>query len=74
MAPKQRVVVSKAGGTADSHHYQSRPGPPSKNIVSSAYQTLTSPNNANVVRSLTMFGVAVAFFSSSWSEILLPPI
>ncbi|KAI6250235.1 hypothetical protein HI914_01174 [Erysiphe necator] len=71
MAPKQRVVISKAG-SADSHHH-ARAGPTSKNIFSTTYQALTSPNNANVVKSLAMFGVAVAFFSSSWSEIILPP-
>jgi len=65
MAPKQqRIVVQKADPR--------RPAP--KGYVASAYNSLTSPENATVVRSIAVFGVAVAFFSSSWSEFLLPPL
>jgi len=49
-----------------------RPAP--KGYVSNVYNTLTSPENASVVRSVAVFGVAIAFFSSSWSEFLLPPL
>ncbi|KAH9209313.1 TOM core complex subunit Tom6 [Leptodontidium sp. 2 PMI_412] len=63
MAPK-RVQVARADAR--------RPAP--KGYVSNVYSTLTSPENASVVRSVAVFGVAVAFFSSSWSEFLLPPL
>ncbi|KUJ18066.1 uncharacterized protein LY89DRAFT_684004 [Mollisia scopiformis] len=65
MAPKQqRIQVGKAEVRR----------PAQKGYLSSTYQTLTSPENASVVRSIAVFGVAVAFFSSSWSEFLLPPL
>ncbi|PMD23702.1 hypothetical protein NA56DRAFT_643783 [Hyaloscypha hepaticicola] len=65
MAPKQqRIQVQKADPR------RSQP----KGYFSTAYNTLTSPENASVVRSVAVFGVAVAFFSSSWSEFLLPPL
>jgi len=65
MAPKQqRIQVAKADVRR----------PAQKGYLSSTYQTLTSPENASVVRSVAVFGVAVAFFSSSWSEFLLPPL
>jgi len=38
----------------------------------SIYHTLTSEENASVVLSVAMFGAAVAFFNSEWSEMLLP--
>ncbi|KAF7513938.1 hypothetical protein GJ744_006552 [Endocarpon pusillum] len=44
----------------------------SSNYFTAAYRELTSPDNASVVRSVLMFGGAVAFFSSSFSEVLLP--
>ncbi|EKD21409.1 TOM core complex subunit Tom6 [Drepanopeziza brunnea f. sp. 'multigermtubi' MB_m1] len=54
----------------------SRPAPKggasAAGYLSSAYGALTSAENASVVRSVAIFGVAVAFFSSSWSEYLLP--
>merc|ERR1711939_1282452 len=62
MAPK-RVQVARADAR--------RPAP--KGYDSNVYNTLTSPENASVVRSVAVFGVAIAFFSSSWSEFLLPP-
>ncbi|TGO55776.1 hypothetical protein BCON_0087g00290 [Botryotinia convoluta] len=65
MAPKaQRVVVERSGR---------RPAQP-KGYFASTYTALTAPENASVVRSIGVFGIAVAFFSSSWSEYLLPPI
>lgn len=48
MAPKQqRIVVQKADPR--------RPAP--KGYFSTAYSTLTSPENASVVRSVAVFGV-----------------
>ncbi|KAF7900169.1 hypothetical protein EAE99_012311 [Botrytis elliptica] len=65
MAPKaHRVVVERAGR---------RPAQ-SKGYFASTYTALTAPENASVVRSIGVFGIAVAFFSSSWSEYLLPPL
>ncbi|PKS07472.1 hypothetical protein jhhlp_006076 [Lomentospora prolificans] len=64
MPPKQqRIVVQRAGG----------PGPQPQGFFSSTYSTLTSPENASVVRSILAFGAAVAVLSSSWAELLLPP-
>ncbi|KAK5093683.1 hypothetical protein LTR70_005682 [Exophiala xenobiotica] len=40
--------------------------------ISSIYQALTSEDNASVVISVAMFGAAVTFLSSTWSEFLLP--
>jgi hypothetical protein len=64
MAPKQQRQIGKAAEPRR---------PAQKGYLTSTYQTLTSPENASVVRSIAVFGVAVAFFSSSWSEFLLPP-
>ncbi|UNI15311.1 hypothetical protein JDV02_001854 [Purpureocillium takamizusanense] len=44
-----------------------------KGFVASTYETLTSSENAAVVRSIAVFGAAVTFLSSSWGELLLPP-
>ncbi|KAH7313796.1 hypothetical protein B0I35DRAFT_480454 [Stachybotrys elegans] len=44
-----------------------------RGVVGATYDTLTSPENAAVVRSIAIFGVAVTFFASSWAEFLLPP-
>jgi hypothetical protein len=61
MAPK-RVLVERSG-----------PSRPPKGFFASTYAMLTSSDNAAVVRSLGLFGAAVAFLSSSWGEMLLPP-
>ncbi|KAI1767361.1 putative TOM core complex subunit Tom6 [Hypoxylon sp. FL1150] len=46
----------------------------SKGFISSTYESLTSPENASVVRSVALFGAAVAFLASPWgAEQLLPP-
>ncbi|TVY29686.1 hypothetical protein LHYA1_G000862 [Lachnellula hyalina] len=45
-----------------------------KGYFASTYNTLTAPENASVVRSVAVFGAAVALFASSWSEFLLPPL
>ncbi|KFY12840.1 hypothetical protein V492_03637 [Pseudogymnoascus sp. VKM F-4246] len=67
MPPKtQRVVVERAGGR--------RVGGAQKGYFGQAYETVTSSENASVVRSIAVFGVAVAFFSSSWSDMLLPAL
>ncbi|RDA84737.1 hypothetical protein CP532_5253 [Ophiocordyceps camponoti-leonardi (nom. inval.)] len=60
MPPKRSQITSA-----------NRRGP--KSFFSSAYETLTAPENASVVRSIAMFGAAVAFLASPWSSILLPP-
>ncbi|GAW25308.1 putative TOM core complex subunit Tom6 [Rosellinia necatrix] len=44
-----------------------------KSAVASVYAALTSAENASVVKSVAIFGAAVAFFASPWSEFLLPP-
>ncbi|KAJ4247158.1 hypothetical protein ACHAPJ_008683 [Fusarium lateritium] len=59
--PPKRIVVEKS----------SRRAP--KGVIGSTYDALTSSENAAVVRSIAIFGVAVTFLSSSWGEILLPP-
>ncbi|KAH8599302.1 hypothetical protein B0O99DRAFT_504466 [Bisporella sp. PMI_857] len=64
MPPRQqRVAIEKAGARRTNN----------KGYVASVYSTLTSPENASVVKSVAIFGAAVAIFSSSWSEFLLPP-
>lgn len=51
MPPKQqRVLVERAG----------RRGAAPKGMVASTYEALTSPENASVVRSITIFGVSAA--------------
>ncbi|PQE21037.1 putative component of translocase of the outer mitochondrial membrane complex protein [Rutstroemia sp. NJR-2017a WRK4] len=68
MAPKsQRVYVERERGNGP------RRGQASKGYAAQAYAALTSPENASVVRSVGVFGVAVAFFASGWSDVLLPP-
>ncbi|KAK3316942.1 hypothetical protein B0H66DRAFT_605210 [Apodospora peruviana] len=42
-----------------------------KGIFKSTYDTLTSAENASVVRSIALFGVSVALISSSWAEALV---
>ncbi|KIN05710.1 hypothetical protein OIDMADRAFT_16945 [Oidiodendron maius Zn] len=64
MPKAQRVVVQRG---------EPRRAAP-QGYFSSAYHTLTSPENSSVVRSIAIFGVAVAFFSSPWSEFILPPL
>ncbi|KFY05430.1 hypothetical protein V491_09137 [Pseudogymnoascus sp. VKM F-3775] len=67
MAPKaQRVLVERAGGR--------RVGAAQKGYFGQAYEAVTSSENASVVRSIAVFGVAVAFLSSQWSDVLLPPL
>ncbi|KAI1398284.1 putative TOM core complex subunit Tom6 [Hypoxylon fuscum] len=48
-------------------------GRANKGVVGSTYEAITSPENASVVRSVAVFGAAVAFLASPWSEYLLPP-
>ncbi|TWU71962.1 hypothetical protein ED733_001438 [Metarhizium rileyi] len=60
-APK-RILVEKPS---------SRRAP--RGFLASTYDTLTSPDNAAVVRSIAMFGAAVTFLASPWGELLLPP-
>ncbi|KAI5811443.1 hypothetical protein DFH27DRAFT_605548 [Peziza echinospora] len=46
--------------------------PAQPGFLTSIYREVTSPDNTTVVRSIALFGVAVAFLHSSWSEILAP--
>lgn len=41
-------------------------------ILQSTYATITAPENQSVVRAVGLFGVAVAFLSSGWSDWLVP--
>ncbi|KAI3316596.1 hypothetical protein HD806DRAFT_517237 [Xylariaceae sp. AK1471] len=61
--PPKRIVVEPAS---------SRPRAP-KGVIASTYHALISPENTSVVKSVAIFGAAVAFFASPWSEFLLPP-
>ncbi|PHH70488.1 hypothetical protein CDD80_5987 [Ophiocordyceps camponoti-rufipedis] len=60
MAPKRQINVPP-------------PRRAQRGYFTSVYETLTAPENASVVRSIAMFGAAVAFLASPWSSILLPP-
>ncbi|PGH34026.1 hypothetical protein GX50_03173 [[Emmonsia] crescens] len=62
MAPKQRIVVQS--GPAKKRQPES--------VFSTAYHSITSPDNASVVKSVVIFGAAVAFLHSSFSELLIP--
>ncbi|KAK2068809.1 hypothetical protein P8C59_003429 [Phyllachora maydis] len=67
MAPGARqVLVGKSGAGAQR-------GRAPKGVLRSTYDALTSPDNAAVVKSLTAFGVAVAFLVSPWAEFLNAP-
>ncbi|KAJ4417254.1 hypothetical protein N0V82_006287 [Gnomoniopsis sp. IMI 355080] len=44
-----------------------------KGYFRSTYDTLTSPENSSMVKSIAAFGVGVAFLATSWGEFLLPP-
>ncbi|KAH7121322.1 hypothetical protein EDB81DRAFT_890910 [Dactylonectria macrodidyma] len=59
--PPKRITVDRS----------SRRAP--KGFFGATYDALTSSDNAAVVRSIGIFGVAVTFLVSSWGEILLPP-
>ncbi|SPN99498.1 related to component of translocase of the outer mitochondrial membrane complex [Cephalotrichum gorgonifer] len=63
MPQQQRVVVQRGGPVGSSP----------QGFIGSTYATLTSADNAAIVRSLLAFGAGVAIFSSSWAELLLPP-
>ncbi|KAI1331676.1 hypothetical protein F5Y16DRAFT_358970 [Xylariaceae sp. FL0255] len=54
--------------------YVEHRAPAPKGYIASTYDALTSAENASVVRSVGIFGVAVAFFASPWSDWLLPPV
>ncbi|EPE34644.1 hypothetical protein GLAREA_10338 [Glarea lozoyensis ATCC 20868] len=66
MAPKQNSLRVSQGRVVGKQG--------SKGYFGEAYSAITAPENASVVRSVAIFGVAIAFFSSSWSEFLLPPL
>ncbi|KAK8200028.1 hypothetical protein HDK77DRAFT_217335 [Phyllosticta capitalensis] len=46
--------------------------PKEQGYVSSAWSTVTSSDNRTMVTALGMFAAGVAFFHSSWSEMMLP--
>ncbi|PWW75631.1 hypothetical protein C7212DRAFT_325520 [Tuber magnatum] len=48
--------------------------PPQRGLISSFCHGIKSPENASVVRSVTVFVVAAVFLSSSWTDYLLPPL
>jgi hypothetical protein len=54
MAPNQRVVVAGSGR-------------PQKGIFAAAYEELTAPENATIVRSLLVFGVSASYLILSES-------
>ncbi|VUC25313.1 unnamed protein product [Clonostachys rosea] len=60
--PPKRIAVDRSGSRGSS-----------RGFLASTYDTLTSSDNAAVVRSIGVFGLAVAFLASSWGEVLLPP-
>ncbi|KAH8692367.1 putative TOM core complex subunit Tom6 [Talaromyces proteolyticus] len=60
MPPKRVVQPAGRGREADG-------------IFNIAYKEVTNPENATIVRSVVIFGAAVAFFHSSLSEFLIPP-
>ncbi|PGH06277.1 hypothetical protein GX51_02474 [Blastomyces parvus] len=62
MVPKQRVVVQS--GSPKKRQPESG--------LSAVFHSITSPDNASVVRSVVVFGAAVAFLHSSLSELLIP--
>ncbi|RMZ86933.1 hypothetical protein DV736_g5837, partial [Chaetothyriales sp. CBS 134916] len=69
--PPKRIPIAPA----------SRRSPTPKGYISGAYHALTSEDNRSVVVSVGLFALivfylqaAVAFFSSEWSEILLPGV
>ncbi|KAL2010932.1 hypothetical protein VTN00DRAFT_3650 [Thermoascus crustaceus] len=62
MAPKRVVVTSSSGR-----------GRQQEGFFGSAWRELTASENATIVRSVLVFGAAVAFLHSSLSELLLPP-
>ncbi|KAL1982960.1 hypothetical protein VTN96DRAFT_647 [Rasamsonia emersonii] len=62
MAPKRVVVQSSSASRRQQEGF-----------LSAAYKELTSSENATIVRSVLVFGAAVAFLHSSLSEFLLPP-
>ncbi|KAM7191616.1 putative TOM core complex subunit Tom6 [Naviculisporaceae sp. PSN 640] len=48
--------------------------PPKRNqkgFIQSTYASLTSAENASVVRSIALFGAGVALISSSWADSLI---
>ncbi|ORY54965.1 uncharacterized protein BCR38DRAFT_491315 [Pseudomassariella vexata] len=51
----------------------SRRASQSRGYIGLTYDTITSPDNATMVRSIAIFGAAVAFIASPWAEFLLPP-
>ncbi|OJD17628.1 hypothetical protein AJ78_02278 [Emergomyces pasteurianus Ep9510] len=64
MAPKQQRIVVQSG-PAKKHRQP-------ESTLSAAYHSITSPDNASVLRSVVIFGAAVAFLHSSLSELLIP--
>ncbi|KAI1254518.1 hypothetical protein MGN70_003922 [Eutypa lata] len=61
--PPRQVYIEPAGGRSRAP----------KGVFASTYEAVTSPENASVVRSVAMFGAAVAVLAGPFAEFLLPP-
>ncbi|KAF1983650.1 hypothetical protein K402DRAFT_396405 [Aulographum hederae CBS 113979] len=53
--------------------YSLKGGKVQDSYVRSVYQALTSADNRTAVTAVGLFAAGVAFLSSSYSELLLPP-
>ncbi|KAA6415504.1 MAG: TOM core complex subunit Tom6 [Lasallia pustulata] len=51
-----------------------QPASSPRGSLGGAWTELTAAENQSVVRAVAVFAVAVAFFASSWSEFLIPPV
>ncbi|KAL2042047.1 hypothetical protein N7G274_005235 [Stereocaulon virgatum] len=75
MPPKRGPTAAQTSSVSRSSAISKRPrGGESTSSVGNAlrntYDALTAKENQSVVRAVGMFGVAVAFFASSYSDIL----
>ncbi|KAL2051401.1 hypothetical protein ABVK25_008268 [Lepraria finkii] len=75
MPPKRAPTATPTSSTSRSSAVNKRPrGDDSTSSVGNAlrntYGALTAKENRSIVRAVGMFGVAVAFFASSYSDIL----
>ena len=70
-ANKRQYSSNKA---LSSKHYPSLQDKPATigDYARSGYQTLTATENGEVLKATVGFAAAVAFFSSGWSEVVLP--
>ncbi|KAF6226298.1 hypothetical protein HO133_009164 [Letharia lupina] len=82
MAPKRAPTATPTSSTSRSSAAAARSGgPPARQpepgtvggALRDTYDALTAQENRSVLKAVGFAGVAVAFFSSSWSEYLHPP-